>query len=267
MSVLRIFIGLFVLITISVVEVYAAPTTAILDSGIAINEILIDPNSGASGFDTDNNGTADSRDEFIELYNLSGSTIDISNWELWDSGSGNWFAFPPGTQLVSGAYATVVIGVQAGGTLPTMTNPDSVIFDAGRGTSVINNGGDNVVLYDPGNDEYIQLLFNGDLPDDPTITYVGFSGTAIRVGPIEDWGSDQDTRSLTRYPSGDTAIGVHDVITPGGQPASPTAVNLKSFSSKSFPSIETIFIVIVAILSLISVVIIFRRQTHQNTRP
>jgi len=225
-----------VILFITVSTVYAAPTTAVLDGGICINEILIDPN-GTDNFDTDGDGTARTEDEFVELYNLSGGTIDISGWELWDAGVGNWFTFPGAadsgtTMLAAGAYAFVIADVQTGGSLPTMTNPSSLAFDANRGASgAMNNGGDNVVLYDPGADEYIQLRYNGDTEDNPPSSYTGFSATASRVGSTEDWGSDQDGHSLSRYPSGDTAVGVHDVIVPGGANASPTAITLSSLTA------------------------------------
>ena len=212
------------------IDTLAADTTAVLGGGVAVNEILIDPNSDEANFDTDQNGTAEGTDEFVELYNASPSTIDISGWQLWDASNVNWFTFPGSaddgtTTLAAGAYAVVVVGVQSGGTLPVMTNPASVIFDAAKGSAILNNAADNVVLYDPGEDEYIQLLYNGDTPDDPTNTYVGFPSSAARVGQVEDWGSDQDGKSLTRYPSGDTNVVIHDSI-PGAGNASPTAITL-----------------------------------------
>ncbi|WP_257894863.1 lamin tail domain-containing protein [Gymnodinialimonas phycosphaerae] len=167
--------------------------------GIVINEILVDPN-GAMNFDTDGNGTADAMDEYVELYNDSSSAIDISGLELRDAGVGNWFTFPPGTILQPGAHAMVMSGVQSGGSLPT-GGTDDLFFDAGRGSPLINNGGDNVILYDPTNDEYIQATFNGDAQDDPTLGaggYSGFSATAAKVGTGEDFGNDTDGQSLQR---------------------------------------------------------------------
>ncbi len=213
--------------------VRAASTTSVLDGGIAINEILIDPND-TNNFDTDGNGTADHTDEFVEIYNLSGATIDISGFALWDAGVGNWFTFPGGTTLGAGNYAVVVCGVQTGGSLPAVSG-GNLAFDAGRGTAVINNGSDNVVLYDPGADEYIQLLYNGDSADDPTADYDGFSSTATQVGPVENWGSDSDGISLVREPAGDTNVVHHNTISsnnasPGdaSNPASDTAPSVVS---------------------------------------
>lgn len=131
--------------------------------GIVINEVLVDPNGSSPSFDTDGNGTSASTDEYVEFYNTSTSAIDISGLELWDAGAGNWFTFPAGSILQPGTHALVLTGVQSGGALPK-GGPDDLFFDAGRGSAVINNGGDNLTLYDPANDEYIQATFNGDAP-------------------------------------------------------------------------------------------------------
>ena len=232
------FIALLTLALLLVViqPALAADTTAVLDGGICINEVLIDPTGSTYNFDTDGNGTASATDEFIELYNLSASAIDISGWELWDAGVNNWYTFPGAvdsgtTMLQPNAYAVVVIGVQGGGSLPTMTNPSSLSFDAGRGSAVINDGGDNVTLYDPGANEYIQILYNGDSADDPPVDYSGFSATATRVGSVEDWGSDLDGISLTRSPSGDTNVIQHNSTYASG--ASPNAVVLSNPSAQT----------------------------------
>lgn len=191
-------------------SVAAAPTTGVLAGGIAINEVLPDPNSTSNNFDTDGNGTAETLDEFVEIYNLSASAIDISNFELWDAGAGLWFTFPAATTLGPGNYAFVIGGVQAGGSLPTLA-AGNLAFDAG-GTSGINNGGDNVVLYDPGADEYVQILYNGDAADNPPTGYAGFSATATLAGVVEDWGTDLDGVSLVREPAGDTNVVRHNTV-------------------------------------------------------
>jgi hypothetical protein len=188
----------------------AAPTASVLGGGIAINEILIDPN-GTNNFDTDGNGTPDTLDEFVEIYNLSGAAIDISGFELWDAGNGNWFIFPGSTVLGAGNYAVVVCGVQADGSLPAVSG-GNLAFDAGRTGGVINNSGDNVVLYDPGADQYIQLRYNGDAADNPPAGYSGFSATATLVGFVENWGNDSDGISLVREPAGDDNIVLHNTI-------------------------------------------------------
>lgn len=176
----------------------------LLLGGIAINEVLVDPN-GANNFDTDGNGVARGGDEFLELINTSGSAIDISGLELWDSGRDNWFTFPPGTILEAGAVAVVVRNVQNGGNLPAVAG-DNLAFDANYSSNVFNNGGDNLVVYDPANDEFIQATYNGDTLDDPTSGsgYSGFSSTATRVGSGENFGNDQDGFSIQRGGAGFT---------------------------------------------------------------
>lgn len=214
-----------------------AATTSLLAGGVCINEILVNPKSSEVGFDTDGNGTPEDLDEFIELYNTSSSSIDISGWQLWDSLHGNWYSFPgvpddSTTILPPGAYAVVIAKVQIGGSLPVMTNPSSLVFNAAISTPAMNNTSDNVVLYDPGADKYIQLLYNSDAPDDPTSSYPGFSATAVRVGVVEDFGADVDGKSLARYPSGDTNVVVHDAI-PGAGNASPSKVQVASLHAST----------------------------------
>ncbi|MFG5384708.1 Hint domain-containing protein [Yoonia sp. R2-816] len=186
--------------------------------GIIINEILVDPNSSGANFDTDGNGTANATDEYVELSNVSDTAIDISGLELWDAGANNWFTFPPGTILQPGAHAVVLTGVQAGGSLPT-GGPNDLAFDAGRGSALLNNGPENVVVYDSGSDTYIQATYNGDSLDNPATAggsnYAGFSGSATRVGTGEDFGSDNDGFSIQRLP-GDTFVN-DQAPTPGSQ--------------------------------------------------
>lgn len=188
-----------------------------LRGGIVINEILVDPN-GAINFDTDGNGTAAAIDEFIELYNASAGPIDIGGLQLWDAGVGNWFTFPEPTILEAGGHALVMSGVQTGGTLPT-GGPNDLFFDAGRGSALINNGGDNVTVLDPDagpNGQFIQATFGGDTLDDPT-TYSGFPGGpggATRAGSGEDFGNDTDGQSLQRDGDGADTF-VDDAPTPG----------------------------------------------------
>ncbi len=185
--------------------------------GIVINEVLVDPN-GANNFDTDGNGTANHTDEYVELYNSSGAAIDISGLELWDSGTGNWFTFPPGSILAAGAHAMVMTGVQAGGSLPTGA-PGDLFFDAGRGTAVLNNGPDNIVVLDPnangGAGEYIQATYNGDTLDNPPTDYAGFPAGATRVGTGEDFGNDIDGFSIQRLGDGGDSFINDQTPTPG----------------------------------------------------
>ncbi len=203
----------------------AVPTSALLQGSIAFNEILIDPN-GSLNFDTDGNGDASQFDEFLELVNIGSSSVDISGWQLWDQGTDNWFTFPSNTTLGAGNYASVITQVQSGGSFPA-TDPGNLWFDAARTSSaVFNNGGDNVVLLDPGANEFIQFLYNGDPednPPDPGSGYDAFPSTATRIGPVENWGNDQDGVSLARTPDGDEQVAQH--LSVSSEQASPGAAN------------------------------------------
>ena len=176
----------------------------VLRGGIAINEILPDPN-GPNNFDTDGNGVATGSDEFVELTNTSIAAIDISGLEMWDAGRDNWFTFPPGTFLQAGASAVIIRNVQPGGSLPVVTG-DNLAFNANFGSNIFNNGRDNIVVYDPAADTFIQATYNDDALDDPTATppntYEGFSETATRIGDGENFGSDQDGFSIQRTGTG-----------------------------------------------------------------
>ncbi|MEP3638142.1 MAG: Hint domain-containing protein [Paracoccaceae bacterium] len=185
----------------------------ILLGGIIINEILADPNTSAtSGFDTNQDGSFDNEDEFVEIRNISGAAIDIGGFQLWDAGQGNWFTFPLGTSLQAGAHAMVMTGFEGA----TLTGaPGDLFFYAERGSAVINNGAENVVLFDPGSDQYISATYNGDSLDDPT-DYSGFpSPTATRSGSGEDFGSDNDGSSIQRSVLDDDVFINDETPTPG----------------------------------------------------
>lgn len=197
-----------------------------LRGGIVINEILIDPANGP-GFDTDGSGTANGRDEFIELYNTSGSAIDVGGLEFWDRGRDNWYTVPDGTTLQAGASLTIVRSVTGSGSLPTTTG-DDIALNAGFGSNVFNNTQDNIVLYDPDADEYVQALYNGDAEDDPIggPGYDGFSATATRSGPVEDFGNDNDGFSIQRWPAGSDTFVNDETPTPGDAVCFTTGVQI-----------------------------------------
>ena len=185
----------------------------ILRGGIAINEVLPTPELG-EGFDTDGNGEASLGDEYVELINMSSDAIDISGLEFWDWAVGNWFTFPEGTVLEPGATALVVREVQPGGSLPDVTG-DNLAFDAGFHTDLdvlfysVESGvqGDNIVVYDPDQDEFIQANYDDDTVDTPNgdfgQPFPGFSSTATRVGSgVEFLGDHVPGLSIQRTSTG-----------------------------------------------------------------
>lgn len=185
--------------------------------GIVINEILANPviPGGGGGFDTDGNGTINARDEFLELYNSSAAPINVSGVQLWDTNSNLWFTFPPGTTLQPGARAMVIAAVQAGGSLPT-GGPDDLFFNAARGVAVLNNSGDNVVVYDPASNTYIQAHYGTAPLIDPTAAggFTGFPTSATRIGEGEFVGTAPAGSSIQRAPDGGSRF-VTGTPTPG----------------------------------------------------
>ena len=149
-------------------------------SGIVINEVLVNPRFSSSvGFDTNGDGTVGGRDEFIELYNTSGSVVDISGWQIHDNVRLR-YTFGAGTLL------------PARGHLVLSTH------DVG-GRAYIDNGGDGIALYNPLTDEYIAATVGAN-PKTPNVP-----DEAIEVGTTI-FGNDVGGQSLQRSPDGSDNI-------------------------------------------------------------
>jgi len=205
----------------------AAPTTSVLGGGICINEIGPDPNGGLGGFDANVDGSfgvggSSQEDEFIELYNMSGSAIDISGWELYDPNPGPtgltnpWFTFPAATSVPAGGRVYVVLATLTG-TLPANGFSPNAATPAG---GMLNNGsGDNIVLRNPTANEFIHMVYAGST-NPPTILTVdgtnfpGFPVGQTQVGTTENWGAVPQPAgaSWVRSPEGDTNIVFHNAI-------------------------------------------------------
>lgn len=201
-------------------DVSSADQSAVED--LFFNEILPDPNSPTFNFDTDGDGTAETNDEFVELYNPSPNTVDMSGWEIWDRDTLR-FTFPANTLLGSGNFV-VVVGSVSDGSLPAVTG-GNLAFATSSGLA-LNNGGDNVFLYDPVNEEFIQILYNGDTETDP----VGgiFPPSATRTFATQDFGNDVDGVSLAASPDGATNYVSHNTIGNGNTIATPGDSNIDS---------------------------------------
>jgi|GEM_PF-1209188 len=111
-------------------------------SPVVITEILADIPPGAAG-DANSDGDTDSGDdEFVEILNKSGASLDISNWSLHDAAEQR-HVFPEGTILPEGC-AIVVFG---GGFVDNLGG--SSIFQTVSTIRLgLNNAGDTVSIYD-----------------------------------------------------------------------------------------------------------------------
>ncbi len=132
--------------------------------GVVINEALADPTGGPNGgFDTDGDGNIGPSDEYIELFNTTGTPVDISNWTITDA-TGNSFTFPAGTTIPANGFVTVVN--EWTGTLPANTfeglpslNDSSEVITLSDGTNAASaawgsgaptSGGDDFGTVDDG---------------------------------------------------------------------------------------------------------------------
>ncbi|MCK4760845.1 MAG: lamin tail domain-containing protein [Candidatus Aminicenantes bacterium] len=91
----------------------------------------------------------DAIEEWFEIYNDSGSTVDLSGWTITDNnGTGGTYTFPGGTSIAAGTYLTVaadsagfnaLYGFDADlyGTLPALNNDgDTLILKDGSAVEV-----------------------------------------------------------------------------------------------------------------------------------
>jgi hypothetical protein len=116
-------------------------TTPVPPFALVINEIYADPHP-SSGDANGDGSIGVTADEFIEIVNVTGSTLDLSGWEIRDLVRAR-HRFPPGSLLPAGS-AVVVFG----GGQPQGSFGGSLVQTASSGTLAINNEGDTLALYD-----------------------------------------------------------------------------------------------------------------------
>jgi len=118
----------------------------LIKDALVINEYLADPPEGTAG-DANGDGTrSSSQDEFVELLNRTGESMDISAYTLSDADSVR-HVFASGT-VVPPYEAVVVFG---GGTPQGKFGnaaDNKLVFRASSGGLSLNNGGDTIRLTD-----------------------------------------------------------------------------------------------------------------------
>jgi hypothetical protein len=130
------------------------------DTPIVINEIHADPD--ATNGDANGDGTINtSQDEFVEIYNISGASLDISGWVIADA-SGDRHVFP-GKTVIPANEAIVVFG---GGTAVTV--PGLVQY-ASAGFLGLNNGGDTITIKDANGITIISEVYGSEGGDNQAI--------------------------------------------------------------------------------------------------
>jgi len=163
--------------------------TANATTGVApvfvINEILADPD--ATNGDANGDGVVNTTDdEFVEIVNRSGYSVDISNWVIAD-GYSDRHTVTDGTTIGDGV-ALVVFG---GG---TPTNISGIVHTASTGALGLNNTSDDVTLKDASGGIIITYSYGAEADDNQSIArnpdYTGdfvkhstISGNAVLFSP------------------------------------------------------------------------------------
>jgi hypothetical protein len=171
-----------------------------------INEILADPD--ATNGDANGDGVVSTTDdEFVEIVNRSGYSVDISNWVIAD-GNGDRHTVTDGTTIGDGV-ALVVFG---GG---TPTGISGIAQTASTGALGLNNTGDDVTLKDT---EGITIV---------TYSYGSTAGDNQSIARNPDYTGDFVKHS--------TILGNPELFSPGKTNASDTSlpVELSSFAASS----------------------------------
>lgn len=98
----------------------------------------------------------DSAEEWIELYNGSNSTVDLSGYTITDNnGSGSTYTFPSGSSIAPNSYFTVA--TNASGFLAIY----GYNADQYGSIAALNNGGDALILKDNQNNVVDQVAWEG----------------------------------------------------------------------------------------------------------
>lgn len=166
----------------------------------------------------------DSDEEWIELFNAGGSTVDISGWTITDNnGTGSTYTYSNGVSLAAGTFYTVATD-QSGFNSLYGKNPD----DSGS-IPALNNGGDTIILKDG----------QGSTVDE--VAWEGGASSGIPSG----WGSSSNPSASTGSsivrsdPFVDTDA-YSDWITASGN-GNPHTQSDGAVSSKALPEGEELF--------------------------
>lgn len=170
-------------------------------SQIFINEIMINPSGPNDGSNMPNTA------EWIEFYNGSGSSVDISCWFFTDGDFA--VTFPSGTSISAGGYYTVAS--TAGSGLTPNLNWATCGCTSGPASEVgiFTNGAEQVILYNSSGTIIDAIIWStGQLPDGMTTSVVGSCGSRTvsfptsASGAYESIGSNSDGQSKERATDG-----------------------------------------------------------------
>ncbi len=157
---------------------------------------------------------ADDLGEWIELYNPTAQTVDLSGWHLGDAVNSSdyerLYVFPSGTSIPAGG--TLVIARQAaayqalnypGKPLPDFewnnssgSVPDLIASGWGTGEFALGNAGDEVLLLDPARKPVDVLVYGtGSYPG---VVSFGDVGGLFAGSSLERWPANRDSNDCAR---------------------------------------------------------------------
>lgn len=228
--------------------------------GVVINEVVVDPqqdwndSEGGDGNpfnDTPGNGSITTSDEWIEIYNASGQTLDLNNWSLEmndttpethiiGSGSGTEVYFPPTATASSfspGAY--LIIGNPTGSNNMdcyfVLRNSNGDLIDDVEIGDDPENDGDGDGAPEPGEDgnadsignEAVARVPNGmDSDDDP----VDFTKQTASIG-TSNGGTRGFGTNAGYWGTGIGLVGMSGVASAGPAPDDPATMSQLVFAT------------------------------------
>lgn len=162
--------------------------TVFLSNGFFFSELLAD-NAGGVAFDTDGDGGSNKADEFVEITNINGGTVNLDGMQIWSAKRGLLYDFSATDTTASNGTATIVgewDGAEPPGIfdvgLPDNNNNQGLLED-GENTRF-----DTLYLLDTISGEYIALSY-GDQTE--TINQVPpFNTTGLTLVGAETTASD-----------------------------------------------------------------------------
>jgi hypothetical protein len=148
--------------------VLPAPTpdeTPPVVSALVLNEIHADPDSELG--DANGDGVIDAReDEFVEIVNNSGSSVNLSGWTLKDL-VGVRHTFPSGTLITDGCSVVIF-----GGGEPIGGFGGSMVQTSSNGILGLNNTGDTLTLYNLSDEQVLSYTYGSEGGDNQSLTRV-----------------------------------------------------------------------------------------------
>lgn len=200
---------------------------------VVINEVCFDP-SGAGDGDINGDGTCDYRsDEFIELMNTGGSSVDIGSWAIYNSTENAVFTFPAGITLGAGEICVVFGGVDSSGFGSHFPSPLQIFaahqgltggFDGG-GRNNFYSSNENVILKNSSGQAAAEVYWGSATAK----TAVGVKFAAPNTIDGQGYYGTSINQSVTRETDGTGLWAKHSHL-PGSLLYSPGAFNTNEFS-------------------------------------